>query len=124
MKKKLDGKERKDWKRLEGLREVLVLGDSRIRYLDGTYCEADRERRMTCLPGAGVQDVLERYRRLVAGTGKEALVVVHVGVNDVSKVRSEELVDRYREIKESGRRYTVSGMLPRLEAGGSHMLLT
>ena len=35
-------------------------------------------------------------------------MVVHVGVNDVGRVRSEELVGRYREllreVKESGRR--------------------
>ena len=49
--------------------------------------------------------------------GKEVLVVVHVGMNDVGRVRSEELVDRYkellREIKESDRRCIVSGVLPR-----------
>ena len=42
-----------------------------------------------CLPGAGVQDVVERYKKVVKGTGKEALVVLHVGVNDVGRVRSE-----------------------------------
>ena len=68
VRRKLDGKEgrkvRKDRERLEGSKEVLVLGDFRIRYLDETFCEADRERRTTCcLPGAGVQDVVERYRR-------------------------------------------------------------
>ena len=74
---------------------MVVLGDSRIRYLDETFCEADRARRMTCcLPGTGVQDVVERYKRVVEGTGKEALLVVHVGVNDVGRVRTEELVDR------------------------------
>ena len=58
MRRKLDGKVRKDMERLEG--SQLVLSDSRIRYLDET-CEADRVTRMTCrLPGAGVQDVVER----------------------------------------------------------------
>ena len=59
VRRKLDGKERKeggkarkDRERLEGSQEVLVLGDSRIKYLDETFCEADRARRMTCcLPG-------------------------------------------------------------------------
>ena len=45
-----------------------------------------------------------------------------MGVNDVGRVRSEELVDRYREllreIKESGRRYIVSGVLPRQKVKG------
>ena len=69
--RKEDGKERKDRERLEGSQEVLVLGDSRIRYLDETFCEADRERRMTCcLPGAGVQDMVERYKRVVEGRGR------------------------------------------------------
>ena len=122
-------KMRKDKERLEGSQEVLVLGDSRIKYLDETFCEADRVRRMTCcLPGVGVQDVVERYKWVVERTGK-ALVVIDVGVNDVDRVRSEELVDRYREllreIKDSGRRCIVSGVLPRqgLETGGSHMPL-
>ena len=109
---------------------MLVLGDSTIKYLNETFCEAERARRMTCyLPGAGVQDMVERYKRVVEGTGKEALVMVHVGGNDVGRVRSEELVDRYREflrkIKESGRRYIVSGVLRRQGVRGwwlSHAL--
>ena len=65
----------------------------------------------------GVQDVVERYTRVVESTGKEALVVAHVGMNDVGRVRSEELVDRYWELlrevgaSESGRRCIVSGVL-------------
>jgi len=51
-----------------------------------------------CLPGAGVHDVVQRYKQVVKGTGKEALVMVHVGVNDVGRVGSEELVSRYREL--------------------------
>ena len=75
-----------------------------------------------CLAGAGVKDVVERYRSIVKGTGKEAVVVVHVGVNDVGRVRSEDLLLRYREllreVKESGKRCVESGVLPRLRVGG------
>ena len=121
--KVVKGRERKDRNRLDRSQEVLVVGDSRIRYLDRTFCEADRKGRMSCcLPGAGVKDVADRFSRIVKGTGEEALVVVHVGVNDVRKVRSEELVARYREllrkVKESGRRCIVSGVLPRQKVGG------
>lgn len=115
--------ERKDRKKIDESQEVLVLGDSRIRYLDRAFCETDRSRRMTCcLPGAGVRDVAQRYKKVVKGTGKEALVVVHVGVNDVGRVASEELETRYRdllrEIRQSGRRCVVSGVLPRQRVGG------
>ena len=121
---------REDKNRRKGSQEVLILGDSRVRYLDRTFCEADRGKRMTCcLPGAGVQDVVKRVRGVVKGTGKEALVVVHVGVNDIGRVGSEELFIRYkdllRELKESGRRCIVSGVLPRQRVGSlwhSHAL--
>ena len=94
MERKEGGKVRKDKERLEGSQEVLVLGDFRIKYLDETFCEANRERRMTCcLPGTGVQDMIERYKRVVERTGKKALVVVHMGMNDVGRIRSEELVE-------------------------------
>ena len=60
--------------------------------------------------------MVERYKKVVEGTGKEALLVVHVGVNDVGRVRSEELMLGYREllreIRESGRRCIVSGVFP------------
>ena len=69
-----------------------------------------------------MRDVVERYRRIVKGTGKEAVVVVHVGVNDVGRMKSEELLLRYREllreVKERGRRCVVSVVLPRLRVGG------
>ena len=43
-------------------------------------------------------------------------------MNDVRKVRSEELLERYREllreVKESGRKCIVSGVLPRQKVGG------
>ena len=67
-------------------------------------------------------DVVERYGRIVKGTGMEAVVVVYFGVNDVGRVRSEELLLRYREllreVKECGRRCVVLGVLPRLKLGG------
>ena len=66
---------------------------------------------------------------VVKGTGKEALVMVHVGVNDFGKVGCGELLNKYRkllrEVKESGRKCIVSGVLPRQKVGGmwlSHAL--
>ena len=68
VKRKLDGKER-DRERLEGSQEVLVLGDSRIRYLDESFCEADRERRMTVLSSWGQS--AGRGREIQEGSGED-----------------------------------------------------
>ena len=102
--------------------EVLLIGDSQVRYMDREFCLKERKKRMrVCLPGAGVKDISDRYDRIVRGSSKEAIVVVHVGVNDIGKVRSVELVKRYREIigkiRDSGRKCVVSGVLPRIDVG-------
>ena len=106
----------------KGSPEVLVVGDSMVRYLDRTFCEKQRKKRMrVCFPGAGVRDVTERYDRVVAGSARESVVVLHVGSNDVERVRSEELIGRYRELLEkvgrSGRKCIMSGVLPRMNVG-------
>ena len=41
-----------------------------------------------------MKEVVERYGGIVKGTEKEAVVVVHVGVNDGGRVKSEELLMR------------------------------
>ena len=98
--------------------EVLLVGDSQVRYLDRTFCERARDRRTrVCFPGARVQDVADRLDRLMVGTGKDAVVVLHVGGNDVGRTRSEELIGRYRnmleKVKASGRTGVVCGLIPR-----------
>ncbi|KAG0699146.1 hypothetical protein GWK47_025887 [Chionoecetes opilio] len=102
--------------------EVLLVGDSQVKYLDQTFCERDRDRRIrVCYPGASVQDVTDRLDKLMVGTGKEAVVVVHVGGNDVGKARSEELVTKYKalleKVKESGRTGVICGVIPREYVG-------
>ncbi|KAG0720097.1 hypothetical protein GWK47_031334 [Chionoecetes opilio] len=102
--------------------EVVLVGDSQVKYLDQNFCERDRDRRTrVCYPGASVQDVTDRLDRLMVGTGKDAVVVVHVGGNDVGKARSEELVTRYKalleKVKESGRKGVICGVIPREYVG-------
>ena len=111
-----------DRKSVKDSPDVLVIGDSLTRYLDRTFCEKERKKRVrVCFPGAGVNDVAERYERLVKGAARDSVVVLHVGTNDVDRVRSEELVARFRsmleKVRESGRRCVVSGILPRCQVG-------
>ena len=116
-KKEKEG-EGKGRKGVSGPPQVLVVGDSQVRYLDSTFSRRDKGRRSrVCMPGAGVKAVSEEAQRRVCEMEKDGVVVIHVGGNDVRAGGSEELVDRYREmlgkIKESGRRCVVSGVLPR-----------
>ena len=58
---------------------------------------------------------------MVARSGKYPVVVTHVGVNDIGRRRSRELVQKYQELlqclKDTGRRCVVSGVLPRMGVG-------
>ena len=96
--------------------EIMVIGDSLVRYLDKTCAKDKANRLRVCF--AGVGDVSERLSRTVRGSDRNATVIVHVGSNDVVKQRSEELMKKYeiliRTLKESGRRGVVSAILPRV----------
>ena len=106
----------------KGKTEALLIGDSQIRYLDRTFRNTDKRKRMrVCYPGARVNDIVDRIDREIADTNANARVIVHVGTNDIGYRRSEELIASYRNLierlKVSGRRCIVSGILPRLGAG-------
>lgn len=102
--------------------EVLLIGDSQVRYLDRNFCSGDkRKRTRVCLPGAKVNDIVERFDRLVKGCERNAVIVTHVGVNDIQDKRSEALFKSYssllEKMKESHRRCVISGILPRMNVG-------
>ena len=65
-----------------------------------------------------MQDVSDRWERMVAGSGQDSVVVVHVGTNDMERARPVDLVNRYRallkKMRESGRKCVLSGILPRV----------
>lgn len=101
--------------------QVCVIGDSQVRYLRSTFCGKDRGRRMNvCMSGAGVKAVSEEVQRRVSKMERKGVVVLHVGGNDVRAGRSEELLRRCKEmvenIRESGRKCVVSGILPHVYA--------
>ena len=98
-----------------------MMGDSQIRYLDRKLNESKWKGVRVCLPGAGVNDVCERYDRLVSGCERDPVVITHVGVNDVKKVGTCELRQRYKRLIErmceSRVKGVVSGVLPRMDVG-------
>lgn len=107
--------------RNRSLTEVLVMGDSRVRYLDRKLNASRLNGLRVCLPGAGVRDLSDRYEELVSGCARDAVVITHVGVNDVKKVGACELRERYKrlieKVKESRMKGVVTGVLPRMDVG-------
>lgn len=97
--------------------EVLEMGDSQVKYFDQAFCERQQKRIRVCLPGAEVQEVTDRWERITAGLNKDTVAVVHVGIDGTGRSQSVELEIRYRalqEMRESGKKCVLSGVLPRV----------
>ena len=46
----------------KGEKEVLIIGDSQVRYVDREFCQKSRrKRRRVCLPGGRVSDIKDRF---------------------------------------------------------------
>ena len=73
---------------------------------------------MCSFEGAGARDIEGRVNDIVSGHGRKKLVVVHLGANDIGKVYSEVLKNRYRilgkRLKAKGCEIMFSGILQRL----------
>ena len=102
--------------------KVIVLGDSQVRFLDGAFCARDRQRRSrVCLPGAGIGRVSARIDTCLDENGTKPIVILSAGGNDLGKVRSEELLGKFRlaldKIRSKGGVPVVCGVLPRRGVG-------
>ena len=102
--------------------EVMIYGDSRIRFMDRAFCERKRDSRMrVCLPGAKLKDLSVNFDDVVEGSNRRSVLILHGGVNDVGNTLSEELIDTYRtvisKLVKSGRKGIITGILPKFGAG-------
>ena len=98
-----------------------LVGDSMVRGQLVEFCgRAPNHRKRFCIPGAGVNDVSEALEDVTKDTPNNSLVVLHVGTNDVVRTRSEELMQRYRQMirryKTKTKNIIISGILPRIGA--------
>ena len=76
--------------------EVRVTGDSIVRGQISEFCaRAPATRRRFCIPGGGVQDVIDCIDEVTDQAPANTTYVIHVGTNDVQRYRSEELLDKY-----------------------------
>lgn len=102
--------------------EVRLVGDSIIGgQLDEFCARAPEKRKRFCIPGGGVDDVIASLDEVSNLAPANTTYVVHVGTNDIQRVRSEELMSKFRslieKLKEKSRKVIISGILPRLRAG-------
>ena len=98
-------------------RELVIVGDSILRGVDSIVCARDKDSRtVCCLPGAQVGDILDRVDKLLARAGRDPVVMVHVGTNDIGKGRFEVLQEKFVDLAEKIRSRTskvvFSGILP------------
>ena len=105
-----------------GSKEVTILGDSRVKFTDRSFCAVDSENRLRiCLPGAKMKDIAEHLDDTIKGTEHGSTIIIHGGVNDIGDGRSEELMREFSNIvtrlSKSGRRAIVTGILPKIGAG-------
>ena len=101
---------------------VIVLGDSQVRHLANSFCARDKARRTTvCLPGAGIGRVSAKIDTCLKEHGSKPIVFLSAGGNDIGKVKSEELIGKFRlalnRIKNKGGIPVVCGVLPRRGVG-------
>lgn len=100
---------------------LLVLGDSIIRNTERWICDAHDNRVVSCLPGAKVADITRNLDSLLERTGKEPVVVVHVGTNDVGKAKQSVLEAKFRllgrRLKSRTSKVAFSEVLPVPRAG-------
>ena len=102
--------------------EVRLIGDSLVRgQLTEFVARAPATRRRFCIPGGGVQDVIDSVNEVTDQAPATTTYVIHVGTNDIQRFRSEELLDKYRQMikayKEKSSKVILSGIIPRRHAG-------
>ena len=102
--------------------EVRLVGDSLIYgQLHEFVARAPATRKRFCIPGGGMQDVIDAVKEVTDQAPATTTYVIHVGTNDVQRFRSEELLDKYRQMirayKVKSSNVILSGIIPRRQAG-------
>ncbi|MPC98883.1 hypothetical protein E2C01_094269 [Portunus trituberculatus] len=102
--------------------EIRIVGDSLTRGQLTEFCaRAPTTRRRFCIPGGGVQDVIDSVNGVADQAPATTTYVIHVGTNDVQRVRSEELLDKYRQMirafKVKPSKVILSGIISRRQVG-------
>ena len=92
-----------------------------LRLQDQEFCgRAPTNRKLYCIPGAGIDDVVAAKDEVIDGASNDTLFVFHVGTNDFKRTRSEELLQKYSDLikqyKVKSNNIMISGVLPKMSA--------
>ncbi|XP_045136675.1 uncharacterized protein LOC123519439 [Portunus trituberculatus] len=84
---------------VEETQETRLVGDSIIRGQLEEFCgRVPSRRRRYCLPGATLRDITDCVEDVTKDATNDTLYVIHAGTNDVHRSRSEELMEKYKEM--------------------------
>ena len=101
--------------------EVRIVGDSIVREQLSEFCgRAQKTRKRFCMPGGRLDDITAACEEASRECNENTLFILHAGTNDIELTRSEELMEKYKEMiqcfKTKSRNIIVSGILPRRRA--------
>ena len=99
--------------------ETRLIGDSIVRgQLTEWAGRNPTRRRRYCCPGAKVEDLIDSFDSFTDGVNGNSRLIIHVGTNNISNSRSEELIVKYRnlmrKLKEKTNKIIFTGILPRI----------
>ncbi len=97
---------------------MILVGDSMIHRQVVEFCgRGPRRRRNYCYPGAGIDDITAVLEEISPQATNDSLFVIHIGTNDITTTRSEEMLEKYRRLiqqyKSKSPNILISGVLPR-----------
>ena len=101
--------------------ETRLVGDSMIKFQLNEFCgrSSNSRRKRYCYRGATIDDMTDVCDTVTDKADANTVIMIHVGTNDVMSCRSEELLDRYRQMikkykeKINEKNIVISGILPR-----------
>ena len=113
-----DGERRKSYSAavIDGCERTstIYVGDSIVRKTDRSLCK--EKDGVVCLPGARIEHVTERVKKIM-GRGNGGSIVVHVGTNNADKEGTTAILEKYRDLPKKTKQARVgqiiiSGILP------------
>ena len=93
---------------------TIYVGDSIVRKTDRSLSKGKDV--VVCLPGARIEHVTERVKKIM-GRGNGGSIVVHVGTNNADKEGTTAILEKYRDLLKKTKQARVgqiiiSGILP------------